>query len=188
VESTAVYERQAGLARSDGEITILVIEDEPFVCAVTCEILEQSGYRVLRAESAAAARKLFLDHAKQIDLLLCDTILPDENGASLSQSLLHQSPGLKIILVSGYPAWVLAKQFPQPTNARFLTKPYSAIALISKVRQALQQDSVLRSEPLMREAGNGQPEGSASARQKVVQPAARSRVQRSSAASHRLHN
>ena len=36
--------------------TILVVEDDDFVRDVTCELLRESGYEVLSAESAAVAR------------------------------------------------------------------------------------------------------------------------------------
>ncbi|HZP18003.1 MAG TPA: response regulator, partial [Terriglobales bacterium] len=121
--------------------TILVVEDENFVCEVTGEILERSGYRVLRAESTAAARELFYRHASEIDLLLCDAVLPDGNGLQLSEELQRQSPGLKIVLASGYPPAALAREGHQREWAHFLTKPYSAPALLTRLKSALQAEA-----------------------------------------------
>jgi CheY-like chemotaxis protein len=81
--------------------TILVVEDEAFVCEVTCDILKHCGYRVLRAEDAATAKKLFSRYSDQIDLLLCDAVLPDENGMSLADTLRRRCPTLKLIFASG---------------------------------------------------------------------------------------
>jgi len=56
--------------------TILVIEDVGFVRDVTCEILRDAGFRVLQADCAEAARKVFQRCGKRIRLLLCDVGAP----------------------------------------------------------------------------------------------------------------
>ena len=43
--------------RRNHKLTVLVVEDEELVCEVTCDVLEHSGYRVLRARSASEARE-----------------------------------------------------------------------------------------------------------------------------------
>jgi len=117
--------------------TILVIEDARFVREVTCEILRHAGYRVLQAECAAAARKVFRRHGNRIQLLLCDAVLPDSGGAQLAQTLRRGSAGLKVVLVSGYPAATLRRYLDQELENEFLAKPYCAAALVSKVEMAL---------------------------------------------------
>jgi two-component system, cell cycle sensor histidine kinase and response regulator CckA len=62
--------------RRETGATILVIEDERFVRDVTCEILRDAGYRVLQADCAEAARKVFQRYGKRIQMLLCDAVLP----------------------------------------------------------------------------------------------------------------
>jgi CheY-like chemotaxis protein len=118
-------------------VTILVIEDAPFVREVTCEILRDAGYRVLQAGCAAAARKVFRRHGNRIQLLLCDAVLPDSSGAQLAQTLRRWSAGLKVVLVSGYPAATLRGYLDQDLENEFLAKPYCAAALVSKVQKAL---------------------------------------------------
>jgi len=122
-------------------VTILVIEDARFVREVTCEILRDAGYRVLHAECAAAARKVFRRHGNRIQLLLCDAVLPDSSGALLAQTLRRRSAALKVVLVSGYPTATLRKYLDQDLDHEleneFLAKPYCAAALVSKVEMAL---------------------------------------------------
>lgn len=119
--------------------TILVIEDDRFVRDVTCEILRYAGYRVLQAECAAAARRMFLRHRKQIQLLLCDAVLPDSSGVVLAKYLRRRSAGLKVILASGYPIGTLQNLDPTTGNV-FLAKPYSAASLVSKVQMVLRRE------------------------------------------------
>ena len=135
---TVARRRAAVRKRPQAKVTILVIEDERFVRDVTCEILRQAGYRVLGAECAAAARRVFDRHGKRIHLLLCDAVLPDSGGARLSQTLRRLSPDLKVILASGYPKSALPAEFCAESEDEFLSKPYCAAALIGKVQTALQ--------------------------------------------------
>lgn len=121
----------------DPAVTILVIEDARFVREVTCAILRDAGYRVLHAECAAAARKVFRRHGNRIQLLLCDAVLPDSSGALLAQTLRRRSAPLKVVLVSGYPTATLRRYLDQDLENEFLAKPYCAAALVSKVEMAL---------------------------------------------------
>jgi two-component system cell cycle sensor histidine kinase/response regulator CckA len=117
--------------------TILVVEDETFVCEVTCDLLRHSGYRVLHAENAADARRIFSRHFDEIDLLLCDAILPDENGLSLAHCLRQRSPRLKVIVASGYPRSELDRKIDIDACTQFLTKPFTSATLISRIRMLL---------------------------------------------------
>ncbi len=116
--------------------TVLVVEDERLVRVATCELLRESGFDVLAAENAAAARRLFSKSAKDIDLLFCDHILPDGNGIDLSRELQARAPCLKIVLTSGYPHAVL-RDVENETEEVFLAKPFSAESLIAKLHSAL---------------------------------------------------
>jgi DNA-binding response OmpR family regulator len=58
--------------------------------------LRQAGFDVLAAENAAAARRLFSQSAEDIDLLLCNNILPDGNGIDLSRELQARAPYLRV--------------------------------------------------------------------------------------------
>src|SRR5690242_6445626 len=92
-------ESQPLLDRSSRK-TVLVVEDEAFVRESTCEILQNAGYRVLHASNAAGAKSVFLNAGTQIDLLLCDAVLPDENGMSLARILRWHAPGLLTVMAS----------------------------------------------------------------------------------------
>ncbi|SRR6266566_2707968 len=120
--------------------TILVVEDQRIVREATCQVLRGLDYSVLAAENAAAARKLFLEHLRDIDLLLCDAVLPDEDGFELARDLCGDSPRLRVVLVSGYPQPEKSGREIFELEMNFLTKPYSADLLVAKIQGALNQE------------------------------------------------
>jgi len=115
--------------RSRGTKTILVVEDEAFVREATCELLKERGYHVLWAEDAATAKILFSWYANEVDLVLCDAVLPDGNGIVLGQGFWQECPNLKLVFLSGYPLADMEQQLQNGGGTAFIAKPYSSSTL-----------------------------------------------------------
>ena len=120
--------------------TILLVEDETFLCEVTCEILESAGYRVLKTRNAAEAIAAFSEYKAIVRLLLTDVVLPGQNGRDLANDLRSVCPKLKIIFISGYPENVVTRHGIQEDGMFYLPKPFSLQSLTRKVRQVLEQN------------------------------------------------
>jgi CheY-like chemotaxis protein len=96
-------------------------------------LLEQLGYRVLSAASAAAALALLASGAA-VDLLFTDVVMPGElDGFALAHQVRGQYPGIAVLLTSGYAkaANALDAGFP------IVRKPYQLPTLARAVRKAL---------------------------------------------------
>ena len=115
-------------AAANGEATrgtVLVVEDSRDVADVTSALLEQLGYRVVRAENAAEA----LRHLQQgigVDLVLSDIVMPGAiNGLGLAELCRERFPGIPVLLTSGF------SDAAQAVNGRFdiLRKPFELAAL-----------------------------------------------------------
>jgi PAS domain S-box-containing protein len=89
-------------AVSPGEETILVVEDDPQVRAVTVEALADLGYKVIEAEDSQVALALIADARRKIDLLLSDIVLPGMSGRQLVEQAAQMRPSLKMLLMSGF--------------------------------------------------------------------------------------
>jgi len=118
-----------------GHETILLVEDEEGVRAVTSTILRRQGYRVLEAATPLAASSLFEEHGDEIDLLLTDVVMPEMSGPALAQRFIGRRPDLRVLLISGYAN--LATPLITSPHVGFLGKPFQASALTEKVRQML---------------------------------------------------
>jgi PAS domain S-box-containing protein len=111
-----------------GSGTILLVEDNPEVATATAAMMEEVGYRVLRAGDAT--RALALIKKQKPELVVSDIVMAGSiNGLDLARALRKQYPQLPILLVTGY-SKALAEG-----NAEFpvLRKPY----LPSELNKAL---------------------------------------------------
>lgn len=119
---------------SDQPARILLVEDEPFVREVTCEVLRSAGYRVLTARSAAEGAGLYDSRGGAVDLLLTDVVLPGETGRTLARKLRKRDPSLKVLLVSGYDEQMSLSDSMQE---ELLAKPFSSEVLLQRVKELL---------------------------------------------------
>jgi signal transduction histidine kinase len=134
----ATQEREvAGVspATRRGPGTVLLVDDQDAVRAVTRAHLEAAGYRVLEASCGAEALTLAVEN--DIELLVSDVAMPGMSGLELSRSIRKRSEALPILLISGYSDADIAAGDALPQGARFLSKPFTAERLRSEVAQAL---------------------------------------------------
>jgi PAS domain S-box-containing protein len=124
------------LGRSE---TVLLVEDQPELLALTKTMLEKLGYRVLCAGTSDEAVELTEKHASKIQLLITDVIMPGMNGRDLAERLkcLHRS--MKTLFMSGYTADVIVNRGMLDENVNFIPKPFSMKGLAVKVREALRE-------------------------------------------------
>jgi PAS domain S-box-containing protein len=120
-----------------GTETILVVEDEPAVLALSRRALEAQGYVVLAASEPAAALRLVELHGGTIHLLLTDVVMPGLSGRVLADRLTARRPGLRVLYMSGYPGDAVVQHGELPSGSAFLQKPFSPDALARKVRDVL---------------------------------------------------
>ncbi|ARU86532.1 response regulator [Pseudomonas sp. M30-35] len=81
--------------------TILVVEDDAVVRALTLEVLEAFGYQVFGAEDGGTALSI-LRGEQALNLLMTDIGLPDISGLELAEQALTLRPGIAVLLASGY--------------------------------------------------------------------------------------
>ena len=80
---------------------ILLVEDEPAVCALLRHALERSGYHVDIGATGAEGLAL-CDELEPPDLLITDLILPGATGPVIVERLRRRAPEVKVLLMSGY--------------------------------------------------------------------------------------
>jgi len=120
-----------------GSEGILIVEDEEQLASLIEEVLENQGYRVFCTSSPGDAREILKHHDEEIDLLLTDVIMPKESGPELFLQLQQQSPGLRVLYMSGYTDQALVQGDLLRPGTTFLQKPFGPHDLGLKVREVL---------------------------------------------------
>lgn len=122
---------------AQGQGTILLVEDEPFVLKVVQSILEREGYSVLAANNGKEALQHIEGLGSEIQMLLTDVVMPGMTGIELSQEVLAKHPGIKCLFMSGYTSEAMVGD-AIASGAGFIQKPFSKQALVNKVRGVLE--------------------------------------------------
>jgi len=135
------HPRDAAPETLRGSETILVVEDEAPVRAVTRQLLERNGYTVLEAPDGAAALALVDGAAggRHIDLLLTDVIMPGMSGRELAAQLNARRPNLRVLFMSGYTDDAVVRHGMLEPGLAYLEKPFRPTALLRKVRGVLRE-------------------------------------------------
>ncbi len=95
-------EAPAVTPRHEGAGTVLVVEDNEEVAAVSSDYLEQLGYAVERSSSGADALDK-LKSGRSFDLVFSDILMPGSvGGLELARMVRQNHPGLPVLLTSGY--------------------------------------------------------------------------------------
>jgi PAS domain S-box-containing protein len=125
--------------RVTGNETVLVVEDEPLVRAITVETLETLGYHVLQAGNGEEALTVARAYEGPIDILVTDVVMPAMGGPALTQHLQRERRNVKVLYVSGYTDDAIVHHGVVEPGIQFLQKPFPLATLARRIRELLAQ-------------------------------------------------
>ena len=120
-----------------GRETVLVVEDEPSIRLLACEMLEAHGYEALSAASGEEALGIAVRHAGPIDLLLADVVMPGLTGPALAERFTVVRLQARVLFMSAYAGDDLVRRGLPEDTAHLVPKPSTADLLGRRVREAL---------------------------------------------------
>lgn len=130
-------------AAPEDNLTVLIVDDDDAVRAVTAEILVDLGYVVLEAGSGGAALDLFDQHP-DIRAVLLDFAMPGMNGGDVARELTGRKSGLPILFATGYAD---ADLLASTTDDLIVHKPIDRVELARKLAAALHVEKGLSFAP-----------------------------------------
>jgi PAS domain S-box-containing protein len=120
-----------------GNETILLVDDEEAIRELGAELLENMGYRVIKASSGEEALEYYRQANDEVDLVVLDLGMPGMGGHKCIKALLEISPGLKVLIASGYSANGTVADTLRQGAAGYIPKPFRRNDLLNTVRNIL---------------------------------------------------
>lgn len=130
---------------------ILLVEDDPDIGLALSDYLQQEGFSVEAATTAAAGIQMGLSHP--FDVILLDINLPDQDGTKVLHQLSKHDPNLPIVLLTGVTTLRLTdnRSLSILIDKAFacLTKPYNR----QEVKEAIWRALVARNAAIQTQPG-----------------------------------
>ena len=117
--------------------TILVVDDEPFICRSLTFVLRKADYNVLEARNGEEA--LAAIRAHKPDLVFLDVMMPKLNGFQVTQQVRADASldGVKIILLTAK-GQECDREVGKTAGANdYMTKPFSPTKILDRAREIL---------------------------------------------------
>lgn len=131
-----------GAAVSDEEVlggseSVLLVEDEPEIRALSAGLLRSYGYQVIEAHHAQEALEV-LSGDTPIDLLFTDISMPGEmNGIQMAARAMAIRPALQVLFTTGYSQDSVPDYDLIRDRYSMLSKPYEYVDLLKMIRGLL---------------------------------------------------
>lgn len=121
------------ITRNQG--TVLVVDDEEMVLAVSRRILESAGFTVLTAGTGREAVEIFRQKADEIRIVLLDLTMPRMDGQEVYNEIQAVRRDVSVILMSGFNESDAIQRFGSRAPTEFLTKPFGADEVLDSIRR-----------------------------------------------------
>lgn len=120
---------------------ILVVDDEVTLTSFLGELLEMHGFKVARMNDSQAALNFFKQHKELVDAVITDQTMPKLLGSEMARRILELTPGLPIILCTGYSESINEQQALAMGISAFMKKPVDTDELLRTLNKLLLQNS-----------------------------------------------
>jgi len=120
-----------------GNETILMVDDEAEILAMTKVFLEQYGYRVVAFQDGVQALQTFEQDPDAFDLVITDMTMPKITGDKLANRMMAVRPKLPVILCTGYSHKISSEEALRLGIRRYIQKPVVLRDLVIAVRKNL---------------------------------------------------
>jgi CheY-like chemotaxis protein len=127
-------------------VTVLFVDDDPYIRKVLCTHLHRAGFEVLSAADGPDALEVARHVKGTIDLLVSDVMMPGMSGPDLARALQLCRADLKVLLISASP------EFKPPADQHwaFLRKPFPPAALLDQIQRMLPEEPPMPAVEMLR--------------------------------------
>jgi len=117
--------------------TILLVEDEANILAVTSTVLGNGGYKILQAAGGIEALEIYRKQPGEISLVLTDIMMPGMGGVELARAVREINPQARIVASTGQATEACEAELRSIGVRVILHKPYDARRLLAVVHEEI---------------------------------------------------
>lgn len=140
---------------SNGNFSVLVIEDEAIISDNMASFLSDEGYRVMLANNGTRGLELF--KRDKPDIVLLDLRMPDINGIEILKIITRESIDTPVIIVSGTDSIHDAINALQHGAWDFITKPIKSMTtLVDSINRSIKRVTTIKEKAMYQEALEGE--------------------------------
>jgi CheY-like chemotaxis protein len=114
-----------------------LVEDEEMLLDLLQTLLEEHGYRVLKAHDGQEAVDIYKQHGERISVVLSDMGLPKLGGWEVFRQIKEMNPKVRCILASGYFDPDLRAEMLREGAVDFVQKPYVPNVILTRIEEAI---------------------------------------------------
>jgi two-component system, NtrC family, response regulator PilR len=118
-------------------VNLLIVDDEASLRDLLTTVFEEDGSRVETAATLAEARAVV--QKDEVDLVLCDLMLPDGSGLELLREIKSQNPSIAVIMITAHTSTKSAVEALKAGAFDYIAKPFDVEELKIIVRKAVER-------------------------------------------------
>mgnify|MGYP003750313431 CR=1 FL=1 len=119
--------------------TVLVVDDEDMVLDLCAAMVEQLGFRTLRASDGQEALEVFRRHSGEVSLIILDLTMPRMDGVEAFHELKRIRADVRVIVSSGFSEQEVSGRFEGDEPSGYIKKPFEFDRLREKIGEVLEK-------------------------------------------------
>jgi two-component system response regulator PilR (NtrC family) len=129
--------------------SVLVVDDEPEMCAVLKDVLKEAQYDVTCVLSGKEAIRIIEN--ENFDLVITDLKMREMDGMALLSWVKNEKPDIEVIMITGYGTIDTAVEATKKGAFHFVQKPFKMKEMLLLVEKALSTKKLLAENKRLRE-------------------------------------
>ncbi len=123
-----------GFTGFSGQPKVLIVDDEPTICALLCELLEENGYLCTTAHDGKKAWR-FISTGKY-EFVILDIAIPGVSGLTILKQMQAYNINLPVIVLSGNPEDRMIAEAMHLGASDFIIKPFTLERVLASAKIA----------------------------------------------------
>ena len=115
---------------------ILILDDEPEIREIVCELLEEEFLGIVQCENVTGAFKEL--EGQSFDLIISDIMMPEMSGLDFLKELRIKKVEIPVVFISGTNDMKMLESALALGAADFIEKPFQQADLLAIVRKQAQ--------------------------------------------------